>query len=232
MASLAPSAGMISVAGSSLDAEAARVEAGHGLAERGAPPVGGVLVGVRPRHLLAASPAPPGRASGVSGSPMPSEMMSTPAGPLGGDLALDLGEQVRGEPAQALGPDGPRAQSASSARDELRRELAPRRSPPPVRSSSPPGRRPRRSRRSPPARCTVTGLVRPPSRTPATAAAQAPVPQASVSPTPRSQTRISELATGPRAARTPRWCAPGSAGPTSISGPSRAHHVGRVPRAR
>ena len=97
------------------DAEARRVEAGHGLAEGRPPPVGRVLVGVRAADLVAhgGDHHLGGRRVGVADAQRDDV---DALGPLGRDLLLDLGEQVRGQPPEPLGPDDARRQSSSSAR--------------------------------------------------------------------------------------------------------------------
>ena len=115
MASLAPSAGMISRRGSRVTPKRVGVESATASRKRRAPAVGGVLVGVRAADLV------PHRVHhhvgrGRVGVADAQRDDVDALGPLGGDLLLDLGEEVRGEPAEPLGPDGARAQSSSSAR--------------------------------------------------------------------------------------------------------------------
>ena len=96
-------------------AEARVVEARHGLAEALAPAVGRVLVRVRPGDLLAHGLDHERRGGRVGVADAEGDDVDARR-PLGGDLLLDLGEEVRGEPSEPLGPDGAGAQSSSSAR--------------------------------------------------------------------------------------------------------------------
>ncbi len=96
-------------------AEAGGVELGHRVAVALAPAVGGVLVGVRAPHLVAHHVHHQAGGGRVRIPDAQGDDVDA-LGPLGGDLLLDLGEEVRGEPPEPFGSDGPRAQSSSSAR--------------------------------------------------------------------------------------------------------------------
>ena len=100
-----------------------------------------------------------------------------------GDLPLELGEQVRRHRASSALRDEPHSEPEAPAdRSELDRQIS---SAGPVSVASPSRSS---TSRSPPARCTVTGLSHQPLATQAALAATALVPEESVSPAPRSQT--------------------------------------------
>src|SRR5947208_6804535 len=100
-----------------------------------------------------------------------------PFAPLLRDLSLELGEQVRRDGVEPLRELHSRNSSASSTVQIS--------SAGPVRVARPSASS---TWRSPPARCTVTGLSHQPLATAAALAATALVPEESVSPAPRSQT--------------------------------------------
>ena len=147
---------------------------------------------------------------GRSGSPMPRLMTSTPLFALLGDLPLHLGEEIGGQVVHPPGeshvrllaisrsrasasPAGAASSSLSSQVNissagpvmNTRRPSLTLLAPPALRSDASTS-----IVRSPPSRCTVTGLAASPSRTAAAPTAVAPVPHAWVSPTPRSHTRM------------------------------------------
>ena len=108
--------------------------------------------------------------SAWSGSPIPSEITSTPAARFSLDLALELGERVGLDLVEALrvGHD------ASSAATSSSRELAREHRLGPARSASRPARRDTATSSSPPSSRTVTGLAAPPQHRRHRGAATAP----------------------------------------------------------
>ena len=150
---------------------------------------------------------------------------------LGGDLLLDLGEQVRGEPPEPLGADGARAQSSSSARTSSGRQLAP------VELLGRTGHRH--------LQVVVDGDLEVAARqVHRHGAGEAAQPHAgdggragagaageglahAALPDPHRQLRGAL-----RRARTPRWCASGSGRPARWLGPERARPRRRAPGAR
>src|SRR5205807_7020228 len=104
------------------------------------------------------------------------------------DPAVELGEQVRGKGGDPLGEphemETPRAASHRPSRTPSKL-----RSTPPVMNTLPPSSRRQSMSRTPPGNRTSHRAGARPARWAATSDAQAPVPHAIVSPTPRSQTR-------------------------------------------
>ena len=172
-----------------VDAEPRGVEAGDRLPEALTAPVGRVLVGAGSAACRCmASTTSDG--VGVSGSPIPSEMTSTPAAFLAAIFCSIWAKRYGGSRRSRSAPTVRALSQVLQRVDELRGQLAP------VELLGRTGHRhlqvvadgdlqvaARAGARS-------RGSRGPPSRTPATAAAHAPVPQARVSPTPRSHTRI------------------------------------------
>ena len=88
--------------------------------------------------------------------------------------------------------------------------------------------RPRASTtRSPPGRCTMTGLSHQPRATATAATATDDDPDAVVSPAPRSHTRRSDLVASRRGATSWTFVRSGKRGCVSISGPSRSRSLAR-----
>src|SRR5438105_1197645 len=159
-----------------LDVEAVAVEPRDGLAKLGGAVVRGVLVrgrvagggGERAHHGLR------GRQVGVSD---PEADHVDPLAALGGNLALELGKEVGRHLVEAAG-ELHQANSSESSSEQIS-------SAGPVSVARPPSSS---TARSPPGRCTVTGLSHQPRATATAAAATELVPDESVSPAPRSQT--------------------------------------------
>ena len=101
MHSLAPIAGIISLLGVELDAEAARVEVADRLAELLAAAVGRVLVRVGLGHGVLHRLDDRGGRGTVGVADAEADHVDA-GGALLGDLALELGEQVRRDALQAL----------------------------------------------------------------------------------------------------------------------------------
>ncbi len=184
--SLPPSSGRISVSGSRVDAEPPLIERRHRLAKPRPAAVGRVLVGVGQRHLalgLCHHHVGSGQV-GVADA----ERDHVDAGSLAlGDLSLQLGEQVRREILDALGE--PHLERLQLGHEQWIKGAC--------RARARPGRSCGCSAASsisitsvPPSVCTVTGEATSPAVTAATAAAVEPLPDESVSPAPRSHTRM------------------------------------------
>ena len=148
---------------------------------------------------------------------MPRLITSTPGGLLLGDLALQLGEQVRGQAVQALAGLHAFLSASRNSSAELARGTRAR----PSRSGRragprppPPRARRRRGARSRGCRC--------PRSTAATAAPVAPVPEDIVSPTPRSKMRARIVSTRTRARQNDTLVRLGNSSWRSIGGPSSA----------
>ena len=175
----------------------------------------GACPGRGPRRVIASTMC---AGVGVSGSPIPSEITSTPAASLLRDLALELGEQVRRDALEALRLGAHDA--SSSARTNSSRELAREHRLGPAGQGDVEIARSTSTSSSPPSSTTVTGLGAPRS-TAATAAPDAPVPDESVSPTPRSKIRARTCVLGRRRRMNDTFVRFGNSSLCSIGGPER-----------
>ena len=186
MHSLPPIAGITCVSGSSVDAEARLVEGRDRLPELGAAAVRRVLVRAGVAHRARPSPRRCARGVGVSGSPIPSEITSTPAACFSAILRSSSREQVGRDRSRRCDagfmppPPAPRTNSSENSPSKTGSAQ-----PVSVTSSS----SPTSTSSSPPSSSTVTGLRAHRAARPRPPTPEAPVPDESVSPTPRSKIR-------------------------------------------
>ena len=161
--------------------EPAGVERGDGLAKLRASAVASGTCACSGRPPPAAQPRRSAGTSGVSGSPIPRLITSTPAARLAATLRSSSANRYGGIRSRRL-------LGRMQLLYEVVGQAAARTRALPSRSRLCRGPPPPRPRASPPSSTTVTG-ERPPASTCATAAPVAPVPLAEVSPTPRSKIR-------------------------------------------